>query len=151
MRRRMLCVGSLVLLAGCEYLYGVSHRADGPFSFDPTALQEVLGKQPGFRPISEWDGKSMAYETDRAWEYVFVSCSAEAVEVGSGWVSRVPADDVLSASLARQRDIVELLARAVPGFPPAAAFRVDWIGLESPLGDELAAAKARWEARPREK
>lgn len=156
-----LLIGGLALLASCHYLYGVGLRVDGPFPFDAIALQDVMRRQPGFKVLWEWDGTSMAFGGDCGWEYAVIEFGKElphtvwiqtpdlrggGVWVGSWWINDVPGDEKLFASLARQQEIVEMLARTVPGFPSPDAFQLEWIGLDFPLGDELAAAKARWEA-----
>ena len=150
--RRPLLIGWLALLAGCDYLYGVTRRADGPLTFDARVLQDVLRTQPGVHADHEWDGESMAFIIERPPAWVVVGCSTqwpppsgEVFVHGPHRLNEVPCDDVLFASLALQQEIVEMLARTVPGFPSPSALQLEWNGLDFPLGDELAAAKARWE------
>jgi hypothetical protein len=152
-------VGSLALLAGCQPFFEVLHRVDGPLTFDVRVLEDTLREQTVFRANPGWDPRfqSMSCIIERSPGWVLVWCNAQwpppcgRVLVTSWWIDEVPSDDVLSASIVLQQEVVAMLARTVPGFPSPDVFRLEWNGLDGPDGDEFAAAKARWEARARDR
>jgi len=142
MASRALLVAGLAL-GSCCHGYGVVRSAEGPFAVLLPAVRQAVVAQPGAVVATGLDERRVHAVVARDGGQVELFVDGEAVACGSLWWNQVPDAAVLRASLALQDELLARLAAVVPGFPPAGRLRREWVGLEAPLGDRLAAVRAQ--------
>ncbi len=150
MGTRALVLASLLPFAACCIPYTVQRCAELVAPIDGERLQHTLQSLEGCTTTYPKERGEVMLTFQRGEEHVDIwygdTPEGRELALGSTWWGRLPDEACLRASLALQDELLRTFATTVPGFPPAAAFRREWYGLDNPRGAQWAELRARIEA-----
>jgi hypothetical protein len=136
---------ALLLLAGCEYAYGVTRHVEAPEGCEFSTLEDALRLEPGFSAVeSVQDNLCLVRDGDA---HASVLSDDHALWIGSIWINREPTADVLQRSMDLQVHLIRRMRSVVPAIPPEEAWITEWVNMEAQL--DAAADESRDHATAR--